>query len=449
MSWRSGLVVGAAVAVILPTAVFYGYLVREEQLPPYEAMEELHYRLRKSELRDLVFRMRGKQRGTWHRADSPPGANTGALDADSVEQLAAIGYLAGSEVAPGRSGVTFNSTASAPGFNLYNSGHRPEATLMDMDGEVLHRWQLPFEEAFPGHELPAGSTAHEHWRRVLLLPNGDLLAIHEGLGLLRIDKDSNLLWSNANGAHHDVSIAADGRIWALTRIAHINLSYNEKRPILEDYVSVLSPQGQDIASFSILDAFQRSHFSPLLENADRSGDIFHTNSLEILDGRFTGRSSALADGRALLSLNHLNLVAIMDLEELDILWTLSGFSIHQHDAELTPDGNLLFLDNTGHAGYSKVVEIDPTSQELVWAYFGDEQNGFLTATSGAQQRLPNGNTLIIESNAGRAFEVNPGGDIVWEFYNPHRAGDDDELIATLFDVQRIEPDFPLDWLERR
>jgi hypothetical protein len=28
--------------------------------------------------------------------------------------------------------------------------------------------------------------------------------------------------------------------------------------------------------------------------------------------------------------------------------------------------------------------------------------------------------------------------MVWEFYNPERTGDDNELIATLFDVLRVD-----------
>jgi hypothetical protein len=43
--------------------------------------------------------------------------------------------------------------------------------------------------------------------------------------------------------------------------------------------------------------------------------------------------------------------------------------------------------------------------------------------------------------------VTPGGETVWEFVNPHRAGKHGNLIATLFDVVRLDPDFPLDWLE--
>ncbi|MCX7013628.1 MAG: hypothetical protein NTW86_13910, partial [Candidatus Sumerlaeota bacterium] len=34
------------------------------------------------------------------------------------------------------------------------------------------------------------------------------------------------------------------------------------------------------------------------------------------------------------------------------------------------------------------------------------------------QRLPNGNTLIAESDAGRIFEVTPGKELVWDYYNP-------------------------------
>ena len=110
---------------------------------------------------------------------------------------------------------------------------------------------------------------------------------------------------------------------------------------------------------------------------------------------------------------------------------------------------MLVFDNVGHRGMSKVIEFDPLTQEIVWSYEGTPENGFYTRASGAAYRLPNGNTLIVESNSGRAFEVTRDGRIVWEYYNPHRAGDEDELIATLFDVVRLSADFPADWLDTR
>jgi len=62
-------------------------------------------------------------------------------------------------------------------------------------------------------------------------------------------------------------------------------------------------------------------------------------------------------------------------------------------------------------------------------------------TCGAADRLPNGNTLITESDGGRAFEVTQQAEVVWEFYNPHRAGDNREFIATLFEVIRLPSSF--------
>ena len=81
-----------------------------------------------------------------------------------------------------------------------------------------------------------------------------------------------------------------------------------------------------------------------------------------------------------------------------------------------------------------MLEIDPTSQKTTWAYRGTPTRPFFSWCCGMNRRLPNGNTLIVETGAGRAFEVTPDKEIVWEFVNPHRAGDEGNLIAQLFDV---------------
>ena len=43
---------------------------------------------------------------------------------------------------------------------------------------------------------------------------------------------------------------------------------------------------------------------------------------------------------------------------------------------------------------------------------------FFSEWRGGAQRFDNGNTLITESETGRAFEVTADGEIVWEFWNP-------------------------------
>jgi hypothetical protein len=116
--------------------------------------------------------------------------------------------------------------------------------------------------------------------------------------------------------------------------------------------------------------------------------------------------------------------------------------IGQHHPHLIPKGlpgagNLMVFDNGGASGYgaptpvspdgsaihqragSRVLEINPTTLELVWSYTGPRF--FSTNISGAQ-RLPNGNTLITEGAPGRLLEVTADRRVVWEYIYPVFSG---------------------------
>ena len=75
---------------------------------------------------------------------------------------------------------------------------------------------------------------------------------------------------------------------------------------------------------------------------------------------------------------------------------------------------------------------------MVWEY-GVERGpeSFRSVTESSAQRLPNGNTLIGLSTNRRAIEVTQDKKIVWEYISPYRAGENDELIATLLEVVRL------------
>jgi hypothetical protein len=97
-------------------------------------------------------------------------------------------------------------------------------------------------------------------------------------------------------------------------------------------------------------------------------------------------------------------------------------------------GNILVFDNgflSGYPpapgrGYSRVVEFNPVTLDIVWVYqqplptppAGDNFAPFYSNFISSAQRLLNGDTFIAEGSTGRIFEVNPQGTIVWEFVNP-------------------------------
>ena len=178
------------------------------------------------------------------------------------------------------------------------------------------------------------------------------------------------------------------------------------------------------------------------------GDLFHTNAVKILDGAGSERSAIFSNGNLLLTIRNLDLIAILDPKRERLVWALSGMWHRQHEAVVLATGNMLLFDNLGMRDHSRVIEFDPLTQEIVWSYGGEPDERFFSYCCGSNQRLSNGNTLITDTWNGRAFEVTADKEVVWEFWNPHRAGKNQELIACLFDLVRIAPDESLDWLDR-
>jgi Arylsulfotransferase (ASST) len=95
-----------------------------------------------------------------------------------------------------------------------------------------------------------------------------------------------------------------------------------------------------------------------------------------------------------------------------------------HAATQLPSGNLLIFDNGVHRlddsfPWSRVLEIDPATKEIVWTYREPFAFNFFSPHSSNAQRLPNGNTFINEGAFGRLFEVTPEKEVVWEYVNPN------------------------------
>ena len=62
--------------------------------------------------------------------------------------------------------------------------------------------------------------------------------------------------------------------------------------------------------------------------------------------------------------------------------------------------------------------VNPETEKIEWLYKSSPPDNFFSITRGSNERLPNGNTLITESDKGRVFEVTKEGEVVWEFYSP-------------------------------
>jgi len=139
----------------------------------------------------------------------------------------------------------------------------------------------------------------------------------------------------------------------------------------------------------------------------------------------------------------MNMLAILDIESGAIKWTHSGSWTRQHDPDITSEGNIIVFNNSlKHFGFNRVngsslIEIDPATRQTHVVYPKDGQPDFYTHFVGTHQTLANGNILISEGQAGRVFEINMQGDIVWDIVYPY----DDTHASLITEAHRYDLDY--------
>ena len=118
-----------------------------------------------------------------------------------------------------------NPVQSYGDYTLYSSGDACRVTLVDQQGNEVHRWEAAFRQVFPQAEHAPTWLPDQFvlLRSTHLYPNGDLLALYEttantpsGCGLAKLDVHGRVLWTYDAHTHHDVAVADDGRVFVLT-----------------------------------------------------------------------------------------------------------------------------------------------------------------------------------------------------------------------------------------
>jgi hypothetical protein len=291
--------------------------------------------------------------------------------------------------------------------------------------------------------------------------------------------------------HHDIARLPNGNTLVLSNIVYPLPGFAAPQ-VLDDIAYEVNPEGDIVWTWAASDHIDEIGFTPeefKLLKGSKNADYLHVNDLKPVGPNhwFDEGDQRFAPENLIFDSRNGNFIAIIDRKTRTIAWTLGphfppvaqdggGASRKvprpvdqisgQHDAQIIPKGlpgagNLLVFDNQGAAGYppaattltggSRVLEINPVTQQVVWQYTAAESGAagwtFRSTHISNARRLPNGNTFIDEGQIGRFFQVTPQGEIVWEYINPYpRRGKDAESgKATVnYGVYRAEP-VPYDW----
>jgi hypothetical protein len=336
------------------------------------------------------------------------------------------------------------------GFTLCLFGLNCRAVLVNMRGEMVHEWHKPFSSIWPDPPHLRGPIDDDgvSFYGGQAYPNGDLLVVMEGppdiknpavgFGLAKLDKDSHILWSYPANCHHDLDIGEDGTIYALSSAMLHRLPEGAPKyiptPCMVDFVEIISLDGKRLKRISLLDAFKDSPYAALLcpllrprfggippPGTARSAvlddllrrDVFHANTVKVLSRKLAPKFPMFKAGQLLISARHMHTIAVLDPDSEKVVWAARGPWGAQHDPTFLDNGHLLIFDNLGSPWTSRVLEYDPRTQALPWSYPDENDTPFSCLLRGACQRLPNGNTLIVNTNAGEMFEVTAHHEVVW------------------------------------
>ncbi|MGG7177252.1 aryl-sulfate sulfotransferase [Clostridium paraputrificum] len=261
-------------------------------------------------------------------------------------------------------------------------------------------------------------------------------------------------------------------------LCHENIKNNNisEKLLLDDKIIEVTWEGEIIWEWNINEHFEELGFNETAKNVicrdpnirpvgGGMGDWMHINSISLL-----GPNKWYDDGDERFNPNNIiwssresNIFAIIDKSSGKIVWKVGpyydenetlkklGWIIGQHHVHMIPkglpgEGNILIFDNGGWAGYgstnpvsltgrqnahrdySRVLEINPVTLEIVWQYTPKEaglvepldSSRFYSPFVSSAQRLANGNTLITEGSDGRVFEITSDHEIVWEYINPYK-----------------------------
>jgi len=337
------------------------------------------------------------------------------------------------------------------GYTLFSlisdspSGKSSELYLINMSGETVKTWNVPFSPVLHGRLLPNGNVlviGHNSTQRINRPGSGKYWMGGSAGWLVELTWEGKQVFKHVDlNMHHDFARLPNGNYlylaWEVVPPAlkakvrgGIKGSEHADGTMFNDYLVEVTPQGQKVWEWHA-----NQHLDPdidIIGPIYRRDEWLHVNSLSVLQ-----------NGDILLTSRSTDSLLIIERKTGKVVfrwgntryWEKNSSQIEfkksrnvsggPHDGQQIPPGHpgaghLLCYDNGVYLDKSRIIEIDPVSQNIIWQSPQAKTYGRMHFSNflGGVQRLPNGNTLVCDGANGRFFQITPTGETVWEFVNP-------------------------------
>ena len=356
-----------------------------------------------------------------------------------------------------------NAGEPYPGLTLVTeiaADDRVVAKIIDLEGNTVHKWDINWFKIWsdakhiPEKDIPKakpGTNIHG----AVIMENGDLVFNFESKGLVRIDRQGEVVWRLPYQTHHSIHRHDNGNLWVCGKKFHTKKNPrlpNLIPPFYEDTILEVTPEGKILREYYVADILRKNGYTgllylgslnneyPIIKGEGRllgPDDILHLNDVEPFSSKL--QEGFFKPGDVLVSLRNINTVFVFDAETEEIKFISSGQFVRQHDPDFI-DGNTfsVFDNNNNNAAKpgnrQSRIAIVSAEDDMIKVYFkGTAEQPFFTNVMGKHQWLPNGNLLITESKSGRGFEINQQGEIVWQYINYVDRG----IVGVVSEAQRL------------
>ena len=296
---------------------------------------------------------------------------------------------------------------SYPGNTLISvQDYKFDGRLIEVspEGEVVWEYEPDNSRVFDGEQLANGNVLVSVATKLPAedcpdeqLEIGSDSCVHNRVLELNQDKDVvwKHTWYDAYVTHHEVHDAdrlangetviidmGNNRVFTVDKNENVTWEWDAEKHLGEG------------------SAFDQEYTSPEKEGPE--SDWTHMNDVD-----------QLANGNFQLSIRNFDVLIEVNPETDEIVDVVGKPGDHdlmkeQHNPHrLEQWGTVVVADSEN----DRIVEIDVQSEEIIWQYGGND----LVHWPRDADRLPNGNTLITDSFNERVIEVNPEGEIVWQY----------------------------------
>jgi hypothetical protein len=355
--------------------------------------------------------------------------------------------------------IRYSSEKAFDGYTLVSPGFSKTSYLLDMEGNVVHKWVTPYTPGLYAELLPNGN----------LLRGGRLTGLPVMFGgssgiVQEIDWNGKVVWewkemSPTYVQHHTFCRMPNGNTlvlgWEYKSNEEAIARGRDPKTLLwdgypyagivhkglwPDYVREVSKDGKVVWEWHVWDHIGKGpdkidiNFilpqTPMVSYM-RVADWTHFNTVDyipetdqiILNSRNFGEFYLINHKTGKIEYRWGNPCAYG--KGRCPSWIDDGDQqlFGPHHVSRLANGNFLIFDNgwfRPEGNRSRVLEVDPKTDKVVWEFKPKVGNSFYTRYQGAAQRLPNGNTFITSSSQGHVFEVTGGKnpEVVWEWINP-------------------------------